>query len=1057
MAYENASRNLLLGLMGLQNGLINSDDLVTAFARWVRDKRRGLDEFLITAGAIDECTARALWVIVEKLIADQGGAVEKSLAQLSHPDVAASRVALESLGDEELRASCVLLPCLDSLYPTATLPIHGSRLQPRFRVLRPMPGGRGGMGVVQIARDEELGREVALKQIQADKALQPAYRKKFRMEAELTGNLEHPGIIPIYGLGTDWEGNPYYAMRWVQGENFSLAIKRFHRRRSEGVTQFDGIEFRQLVDRLIDAAQAVSYAHSRGVIHRDLKPENVLLGAYGETLVIDWGLAKLNLELAAEQTKENAFHTQPTSDVDPLDQPPWGTAAGTYDGTPLRLPTGHDPELATLHGSFIGTPGYASPEQVRGQVNRVSNRSDVYSLGAMLYHLLTGRPPGDRDGGNMEETLEATVRGTFALPSEVVRHVPHGLAAICMKALATLPEQRYATAREFIDELERWKADEPLQAIPETVMSRTGRWLRRNRNAVTAATLSLVILCLVSWGLTWRAEHHRAEARQAMAQAQLERSRAVKTAMQLAESIQGAYGNILRIEGLQENTARPIRQSLIEELNRWIVQTADQLDRPEDRGNLLFACAGTLIMQANRWTDTISGEESIPILQSAVELAEQAETRAPASLQTRRMGFMTKNNLALRYKDQGHLTEAESILEGNLEAQLQLLERHPASREFLWYDIAMAFHNLGQVAIQQGRWDVAVSRFEHAIRYRQQLLELNSEDEEYRTSLAHTHYELATVLARQQQVDAAEKAFREAGILTNHTGPVWRDCQHARAIMFIEAGQFAEAAKIADEELPYFQRMKQTEPRTIRDLAYWGLVKLDIELGLTHYDDVLQTAKQTTAWLKQMADMNPGYAEPHGLACNVHLGSFRAALQLKKADLAEDFLISFATVSAPWLFSDPYNQMFRRPLATWIAERKTWPVDWQLNAETIASKLNQATFQQVRPNETISAHADDTMVHQAMALAIIGLDDQAEQIVAKMRVEESSPTARRAGFLVAWLATEHLSAPVGPELKKLAAEKRLLAEQRLAGLTDQEQSELMGLLKASEQERPISE
>ena len=170
----------------------------------------------------------------------------------------------------------------------------------RFQLIR--PHASGGIGQVWLARDSELQRDVAIKEIQPRFAEHADQRARFVLEAEVTGNLEHPGIVPVYSLGKNAEGRPYYAMRFIRGESLAVAIRRFHhdfRQNAGSATTRSrrpskwGIEFRQLVRRFLDVCNAIDYAHSRGVLHRDLKPANIMLGHYGETLVVDWGLAKV--------------------------------------------------------------------------------------------------------------------------------------------------------------------------------------------------------------------------------------------------------------------------------------------------------------------------------------------------------------------------------------------------------------------------------------------------------------------------------------------------------------------------------------------------------------------------------------------------------------------------------------------------------------------------------------------------------------------------------------------------------------------------------------------
>src|SRR5207249_163049 len=221
----------------------------------------------------------------------------------------------------------------------------------RFRILR--PHARGGLGQVSVAHDEELHREVALKEIQERHADHPESRSRFLLEAEITGGLEHPGIVPVYGLGTYGDGRPFYAMRFIRGDSLQDAIKHFHEAEEPGRDPGQrALELRQLLGRFVAVCNTIGYAHSRGVLHRDLKPGNIMLGQYGETLVVDWGLAK------PMNRRE--------LDVD-SSQGPLRPAAGS----------GSAP---TLMGSAIGTPRYMSPEQASGRLDLLGPASDASSL-----------------------------------------------------------------------------------------------------------------------------------------------------------------------------------------------------------------------------------------------------------------------------------------------------------------------------------------------------------------------------------------------------------------------------------------------------------------------------------------------------------------------------------------------------------------------------------------------------------------------------------------------------------------------------------------------------
>ncbi len=315
---------------------------------------------------------------------------------------------------------------------------------------------RGGIGMVFVALDSELHREVALKQMLPQHADDPLSRSRFLIEAEVTGRLEHPGIVPVYGLGTNHQGRPFYAMRFVRGESLKEAIESFHQPDPRGRRDpaERALAMRQLLRRFIDICNAIAYAHSRGVVHRDLKPANVLLGPYGETLVVDWGLAKV-------VGRDDPVASEPT------------------DRT-LR-PQSQSSGSETLVGTAIGTPAYMSPEQAGGLRSQIGPASDVYSLGATLYVLLSGKP--SQDDPDLEEILGRTQRGEIVPPRQVNPRIPAALEAVVLKAMALKPADRYSSARALAEEVERWLADEPVQAWREPLFTRAGAGCGEDRRS----------------------------------------------------------------------------------------------------------------------------------------------------------------------------------------------------------------------------------------------------------------------------------------------------------------------------------------------------------------------------------------------------------------------------------------------------------------------------------------------------------------------------------------------------------------------------------------------
>ena len=239
----------------------------------------------------------------------------------------------------------------------------------RFRIVR--PHAKGGLGIVSVAMDDELDREVAFKEIKHEFADHPTNRARFVLEAEITGKLEHPGIVPIYGLGHAPDGSPYYAMRFIRGDSLADAINRFHDPAGPFIDPVKrSLQLRELLGRFLDVCDAMAYAHSRGVLHRDLKPGNVMLGPFGETLVVDWGLA-----LALERVPEGH-----------------DSAHGAIKPTKTESSS-----LPDEKGAVVGTLAYMPPEQAEGNLDKLGPRSDVYGLGAILYDLLTGKFPNTGD------------------------------------------------------------------------------------------------------------------------------------------------------------------------------------------------------------------------------------------------------------------------------------------------------------------------------------------------------------------------------------------------------------------------------------------------------------------------------------------------------------------------------------------------------------------------------------------------------------------------------------------------------------------------------------
>lgn len=335
----------------------------------------------------------------------------------------------------------------------------------------------GGLGEVYYADDEELNREVALKRLRPSIAWNRDARARFLLEAEMTGRLEHPGVVPIYGLGKDDHGHPYYAMRFIRGKTLDQACDEFYV--AHGPNNDAGKRaraFQSLLHAFVTVCKTVAYVHSHSVLHRDIKPNNILLGDYGEVLVVDWGLAKVFNETeidssdVASESERQVQKERPTCDT-------------------VAAPAGQ-----TMLGEVKGTPAYMSPEQACGKGHRPA--TDIYSLGATLYKVLTGQIPFA--GESMSVVLKKVRNGEFVPPRAVNPLVPPALEAICLKAMQKEPDQRYRTASALADDVELWLADEPVTAWREPWTIQLRCWFRKHRTlvstGVTAVILSVVLL-----------------------------------------------------------------------------------------------------------------------------------------------------------------------------------------------------------------------------------------------------------------------------------------------------------------------------------------------------------------------------------------------------------------------------------------------------------------------------------------------------------------------------------------------------------------------------------
>jgi eukaryotic-like serine/threonine-protein kinase len=418
-------RNLLFGVLALQADLIDGDQFVKACTLWTARKDVPLPNLLIELGWITPTDRADVERLLERKLKKYGGDARVGLADVGDH----IKRSLASLQDDDIQRSLAELPDPAGLTELETVDLVRGSTE-RYRLTR--LHARGGIGRVWVAHDSEFDRDIALKELRPERAAQVTHRARFLQEARITGQLEHPGIVPVYELVfRPDDQQPFYTMRLVKGRTLSEAAHAYHENRKEG--HVASLELVTLLNAFVSVCNTVAYAHSRGVIHRDLKGQNVVLGDFGEVVVLDWGLAKL---------------------VGRLGEPDFPTVAGD--------PEGADGLGLTMQGQMIGTPGYMAPEQALGRLDQIERHTDIYGLGAILYEILTGNPPFT--GFHPEEILRKVQEQRPRPVREFWADVPLALEDICLRALAKNPRDRFASASELAQEVQGWQDRERREA-----------------------------------------------------------------------------------------------------------------------------------------------------------------------------------------------------------------------------------------------------------------------------------------------------------------------------------------------------------------------------------------------------------------------------------------------------------------------------------------------------------------------------------------------------------------------------------------------------------------
>jgi serine/threonine protein kinase len=903
-------RNLLFGVFAVQLRKVSAAGLMAAAGAWAMDPSKDLPSRLLHEGLISQPDLDLIAQLVEHAIGVHGGNSSVTLAAFGGEaqirESYGGTIALKDAGGIETVLAARPLDASDRYQDAQQVP--GVQETPGRYDLQ-SEYGRGGMGRVLLVHDAFLGRDVALKELlpgptDPGSASTPVRRHmgilaRFLQEARITGQLEHPSIVPVYELGHRRDGTLYYTMKLVRGKTLRNAIRE---RKSPR-------ERLELLPHFMDLCHAIAYAHSRRVIHRDLKPDNVMVGEFGETVVLDWGLAK-----SSDREDVNADGLSETIRLLNLDE---------IDAT-----------AKTQLGQIIGTPAYMAPEQASGEIESVDERSDVYSLGAVLYEVITGNAPFT---GTLFEILRK-VRDEEPL-APAAGDAPTALTAILRKAMHKDPSRRYQTAKELAEEVHRFLTGALVEAHEYALHEHLYRIAVRHKGVLTtgAAAAAILLVSAVMFLIRERelrllsqASEHVAVSERNEAQKQHERAeqnfrRALGAVNNLNEAVSDS--ELVNQPGL-ESTRRKLLESILAYYKGFVEEKSDDLSLRSDLADAYFRLAG-ISREIGTGSDAVNAyENAVPLLQSLVETDRE-------NVEHRRALANCLNNLGDSYRAMARLSEAKAAIEtglANAEPLANVAEARPEDRDSL----ARLLSNMAFLEADLGDLGRAKTLHLRAADIRGRLSAEDPLSNHFKSELAKSQGNLSSVYTAMGESKLAVDALNASTALWGEllalaptagiTSALGKDLNNLGSQLAIEK-DFTKAEQVLLQGNALLLELRKNSPAVMEyqaDLAknYDNLAHVAIELGqLARATEYLDSGMSIH---DELARAQPDIPEHRTNLAMARLSRGRLRLRLGKGDDALSELRGATVMLEEELSKRPADRNVRDALTNACNDSAWW-------------------------------------------------------------------------------------------------------------------------------------